>query len=173
MESKQITLISDLHVLKDDFTIKVSVIRMWNQMLFENPNEKYSIEMVLIDEQGNKIQACVPRRCIPKFEKILQENVAFLHGQAVPRRKHQLDDKQFLIAMDVVSYTGDNTTPMSEVQKNSARDICEENHLKCNLSSAFDVDDNSSMSSTKVRAIGMEDGTGKGIPKLLIPKLEK
>ncbi|KAI3505480.1 hypothetical protein L1887_27611 [Cichorium endivia] len=74
---------------------------------------------------------------------------------------------------DAVLYTGDNTTPMLEVQKSSAKDIYEENHLKRNLSSAYDVDDNSSMSSTKVCAIDMEDGMRKGIQKLLIPKLDK
>ncbi|KAI3515502.1 hypothetical protein L1887_14400 [Cichorium endivia] len=350
MESKKITLISELHVLKDDYTIKVAVIRMWNQMLFDNPNEKYSIEMILIDKQ-----ACVPRRCIPKFEKILKENVAFymensslgmqvslnklvenenklelqfktkvtrcadfrdvigyvfrcydleyyvgknnkemkklnlkledLEGRilnvtlfndyaqqmsdyATSKREevvviiviqfgkassfqeiHEnkesnnneiypgeldvllqrkfafkieisqynldkrtaaytiynltedskiileleknyyieqpLNSESFNVAMtdhasqetitmkDAVSYTGDNTTPMSEVQKNSARDICEENHLKRNLSSAFDVNDNSSMSSTKVRAIGMEDGTGKGHTKAFNSKVRK
>ncbi|KAI3507235.1 hypothetical protein L1887_22122 [Cichorium endivia] len=91
--------------------------------------------------------------------------------------------QETIVVKDVVSYTDDNTTLISDMQKSTAaspltihkttRVICQDNNLKHNLFNAYDVDGNASMSSTKLRTIGMEDGMGKGIGKLLIPKLEK
>ena len=51
MDRDNITLINDLDIQKDDFTVKVRIIRLWNQPLFKNPAQLYSIEMILMDEK--------------------------------------------------------------------------------------------------------------------------
>ncbi|XP_023736525.3 uncharacterized protein LOC111884430 [Lactuca sativa] len=56
MAQPNVTLISDLDILKDDSTIKVRVINLWNLFSFYNKDELFSIELILIDEQGTKIQ---------------------------------------------------------------------------------------------------------------------
>ncbi|KAI3507234.1 hypothetical protein L1887_22121 [Cichorium endivia] len=91
--------------------------------------------------------------------------------------------QETIVVKDVVSYTDDNTTLISDMQKSTAaspltidkttRVISQDNNLKHNLFNAYDVDGNAFMSSTKLHTIGMEDSMGKGIGKLLIPKLEK
>ena len=53
MDMNNITLINDRDIQKDDFTIKIRIIRLWNQPLFKNPTQLYSIEMILMDEEVN------------------------------------------------------------------------------------------------------------------------
>lgn len=51
MAHPDVTFIADLDVLKDDSTIKVRVINLWNLFSFYNNDELFSIELILIDEQ--------------------------------------------------------------------------------------------------------------------------
>ena len=53
MDEKNITLIDNLDIQKDDFTVKVRIIRLWSQPLFKDPEQLYSIEMILMDEEVN------------------------------------------------------------------------------------------------------------------------
>ncbi|KAJ9536465.1 hypothetical protein OSB04_un000373 [Centaurea solstitialis] len=53
MDEKNITLIDNLDIPKDDFTVKVRIIRLWSQPLFKDPEQLYSIEMILMDEVNN------------------------------------------------------------------------------------------------------------------------
>ncbi|KAJ9551086.1 hypothetical protein OSB04_015131 [Centaurea solstitialis] len=61
------TFIHNLDIQKDDFTVKVRIIRLWSQPLFKDPEQLYSIEMILMDEEGSKIHANVLQKWIPKF----------------------------------------------------------------------------------------------------------
>ncbi|KAJ9539928.1 hypothetical protein OSB04_026434 [Centaurea solstitialis] len=56
MDEKNITLIDNLDIQKDDFTVKVRIIRLWSQPLFKDPQQIYSIEMILMDEEWNKVK---------------------------------------------------------------------------------------------------------------------
>ncbi|PWA34083.1 replication protein A 70 kDa DNA-binding subunit D [Artemisia annua] len=49
------------------------IIRLWKLTVFKNPLETWKIEMVLQDEEENKIVAIVKHSFCPKFEKSLQE----------------------------------------------------------------------------------------------------
>ncbi|XP_024971924.1 uncharacterized protein LOC112510808 [Cynara cardunculus var. scolymus] len=51
MDVNNITFLEDLDIQKDDFTVKVQIVRLWKQPVFKNPDEIYSIEMILMDEQ--------------------------------------------------------------------------------------------------------------------------
>lgn len=51
MTHPDVTFIANLDVLKDDSTIKVKVINLWNLFSFYNNAELFSIELILIDEQ--------------------------------------------------------------------------------------------------------------------------
>nr|KAJ0193496.1 hypothetical protein LSAT_V11C800439910 [Lactuca sativa] len=101
MAQPDVTLISDLDVLKDDSTIKVRVINLWNLFSFYNKDELFSIELILIDEQGTKIQANVLRKNIYRFKNILKDGLAFyikcpsfasqrMNGFTLTRQDHKL-----------------------------------------------------------------------------------
>ncbi|CAI9280096.1 unnamed protein product [Lactuca saligna] len=85
---------------------------------------------------------------------------------------------------DAISFTGDNITPASNVEKSTttsplpkyrfSKVVSPNAKLKRNLSEVYDVDDPPAMSSTKVRSTIMDDGfSGHGKMELLIPKIEK
>ncbi|XP_076920318.1 uncharacterized protein LOC143581407 [Bidens hawaiensis] len=74
MEHGNITYLKDLDLARRDYTVKVRVIRLWKQPLYNNPDQFYSIEMIVVDEQGTTMQANVLRRWFPKFESLLHES---------------------------------------------------------------------------------------------------
>ncbi|CAH1451065.1 unnamed protein product [Lactuca virosa] len=71
------TLIRDLDVLKDMFTMKLRIIRLWTLEDYYNKDEIFSIQLILMDEQGNKIQGYVTNAYIYKFRKVLKEGEAY------------------------------------------------------------------------------------------------
>ncbi|CAI9300059.1 unnamed protein product [Lactuca saligna] len=50
MAERKITFIRDLDNMKDDYTLKVSIIRLWKSLSDDNPTIVRSIEMILMDE---------------------------------------------------------------------------------------------------------------------------
>ncbi|KAL7610045.1 hypothetical protein Lser_V15G13858 [Lactuca serriola] len=94
-------------------------------------------------------------------------------------------EKKFTIDQhDAISFTGDNITPASNVEKSTATSplakyrfskvVSPNADLKRNLSEVYDVDESPTMSSTKVRSTIMDDGfSGYGKMELSIPKIEK
>ncbi|GKC37149.1 nucleic acid-binding, OB-fold, replication protein A, OB domain protein [Tanacetum coccineum] len=70
-------MIKDLTSFQDDWCIKVRIIRLWKFMSFKNPLETWKIEMVLQDEEENKIVATVKESICPKFEKYFEEGKCF------------------------------------------------------------------------------------------------
>ncbi|KAK1414689.1 hypothetical protein QVD17_30439 [Tagetes erecta] len=52
-------LFNELDVAREDYTLKVRIKRLLRQPMFCNPTETYSIEMILLDEEGKRIRASV------------------------------------------------------------------------------------------------------------------
>ncbi|XP_024964348.1 uncharacterized protein LOC112504629 [Cynara cardunculus var. scolymus] len=95
MVVNNITFLEDLDIQKDDFTVKVRIVRLWKQPVFKNSDEIYSIEMILMDEQGTKIQANFLKKWVPKFRNLLQEGAAvFIKNPIIARHatKYKLID---------------------------------------------------------------------------------
>nr|KAJ0194499.1 hypothetical protein LSAT_V11C800443770 [Lactuca sativa] len=74
MAERNITLIKDLDNMKDDYTLKVSIIRLWRSISDVNPNIIKSIEMILMDKMCTKIRVSVYRRDFRRFESKLKED---------------------------------------------------------------------------------------------------
>ena len=51
MAAGDFTLIRDLDVLKDIFTMKLRVIRLWTLDSYYNKNELFFVELILMDEE--------------------------------------------------------------------------------------------------------------------------
>ncbi|XP_024963578.1 uncharacterized protein LOC112503817 [Cynara cardunculus var. scolymus] len=95
MAVNNITFIQDLDIQKDDFTVKVRIVRLWKQPVFKNPNEIYFFEMILMDKHGTKIQANVPQKRVPKFRNLIQEGATiFVKNPTIARHasKYMLTD---------------------------------------------------------------------------------
>ncbi|XP_076960139.1 uncharacterized protein LOC143636432 [Bidens hawaiensis] len=75
MASSKITLFKDLNNQMSDFILKGRVIRLWRQPANKRPSETYSIELILLDTQGSKIQVTVLNQYVSKFKRYLQERL--------------------------------------------------------------------------------------------------
>ncbi|CAI9288259.1 unnamed protein product [Lactuca saligna] len=117
MAHPNVTLIADLDVLKDDSTIKVKVINLWNLFSFYNNDELFSIELILIDEQGTKIQANVTRKNIYRFKNILKDGLTFyikcpsfasqrMGGFTLTRQDHKLSFVHETVVTECHDFSG-------------------------------------------------------------------
>ncbi|CAI9302930.1 unnamed protein product [Lactuca saligna] len=61
MDPTEITMINDLGLSNDNYTIKVRIIRLWKQTTWSKPHETRQIGMILMDEEGNKIECTVDK----------------------------------------------------------------------------------------------------------------
>ncbi|XP_076935569.1 replication protein A 70 kDa DNA-binding subunit B-like [Bidens hawaiensis] len=77
MEPKNLIKLRELDATKTNYTIKVRVVRLWRKPNNKNPNEIWSIEMIIMDEEGTKMQASVFKTYFPKFEEHLRENECY------------------------------------------------------------------------------------------------
>ncbi|KAD4585515.1 hypothetical protein E3N88_23116 [Mikania micrantha] len=76
--ASEITMLNNLDVSINDYIIKVRILRKWKQPDRKYPNEDYSIETILIDEEGNKIHGHVLKKWFFRFEKYLNESDCLL-----------------------------------------------------------------------------------------------
>nr|KAJ0217159.1 hypothetical protein LSAT_V11C300147710 [Lactuca sativa] len=76
MTDRNVTFISDLDNMRDDYTLKVCIMRLWRSVSKVNPTVVKSIEMILMDEMGTKIQASVYPKDFQKFDSKLKEDEA-------------------------------------------------------------------------------------------------
>ncbi|CAH1417396.1 unnamed protein product [Lactuca virosa] len=71
---EHITPINEIYSIKEDFTIKVRIIRLWTQKSKFDPNETYSIEIILMDEEGSKIHVSCGKKWFSKLQRYLKED---------------------------------------------------------------------------------------------------
>ncbi|CAH1430826.1 unnamed protein product [Lactuca virosa] len=89
MADRNITLIKDLDNMKDDYTLKVSIIRLWRSLSDVNPIIFKSIEMILMDEMCTKIRASVYPRDFQRFESKLKEDQAvYIRSPTIPPNRY-------------------------------------------------------------------------------------
>ncbi|CAH1435803.1 unnamed protein product [Lactuca virosa] len=73
---EDITPVKEIDSIKDDFTIKVRIIRLWTQKSKFDANDTYSIETILMDKEGRKIHASCLKKWFPKFQRYLKEDTS-------------------------------------------------------------------------------------------------
>ncbi|KAF5766284.1 putative nucleic acid-binding protein [Helianthus annuus] len=73
MEQPAITLLKNLNLNQDDYTIKVRIVRLWSRAAFNDSRKVYCYDMILMDEEGTKIQAFVLAKTAREYEHLLKE----------------------------------------------------------------------------------------------------
>ncbi|GJS08321.1 nucleic acid-binding, OB-fold, replication protein A, OB domain protein [Tanacetum coccineum] len=76
MDTK-LTKVSELTPFRDDWKVKVRVIRLWKLPDFSNPLVTYSLDMVLMDEEGTKIHATVKKSLVSDFDSQLEQGQCY------------------------------------------------------------------------------------------------
>ncbi|KAK9075013.1 hypothetical protein SSX86_003332 [Deinandra increscens subsp. villosa] len=78
MEQTKFNFISDLDVCKDDFILKVRVIRAWRKPMYNNASVTHTIEIIMVDEHGDRIQSNCLFKLFDKFEQFFVEGNVLL-----------------------------------------------------------------------------------------------
>ncbi|KAK1424373.1 hypothetical protein QVD17_19702 [Tagetes erecta] len=73
MESNQITMLNNIDVRVAEFTINIRIIRLWRKKSHQNLNLTYSIEMIVIDEEGTRMHFNCLSKFFSRFETFLKE----------------------------------------------------------------------------------------------------
>ncbi|KAJ0431310.1 putative nucleic acid-binding, replication factor A [Helianthus annuus] len=73
MENPPITSLNELDVTKTDVTIKVRILKLWKLLSFKVKNAIHAVELILMDEEGTKIQASVGGNYLVKYGRFLVE----------------------------------------------------------------------------------------------------
>ncbi|XP_035843707.1 uncharacterized protein LOC118490288 [Helianthus annuus] len=77
MDENNVSMLNNLDWRSKLFTIKVKVLRLWMRVNPKREGEILAIEMVVMDEQGTKMQATVWNKFMKKHEILLQGNESY------------------------------------------------------------------------------------------------
>ncbi|XP_035838188.1 replication protein A 70 kDa DNA-binding subunit A-like [Helianthus annuus] len=73
MENHNITMLRAVDAFQEQFSVKVRVIRVWEHPERRNPSQLYSFDMIIMDEEGTKMEATCLNRVLPQFRPSLVE----------------------------------------------------------------------------------------------------
>ncbi|CAH1427778.1 unnamed protein product [Lactuca virosa] len=79
MDPTEITMINDLGLSNDNYTIKVRIIRLWKQTIWAKPHETRQIGMILMDEEGNKIECTVDKSYVILGQTLEEYADVYIH----------------------------------------------------------------------------------------------
>ncbi|XP_021980551.1 uncharacterized protein LOC110876697 [Helianthus annuus] len=77
MDKNRVTFLNNLDWRSKLFTIKVNVLRLWIPVNPKREGETLGIEMVVMDEQGTRMQATVSSKFMKKHEILLNEHECY------------------------------------------------------------------------------------------------
>ncbi|KAL9995615.1 putative nucleic acid-binding, replication factor A [Helianthus debilis subsp. tardiflorus] len=88
MANMNVTFLNQLNVDSKNVTIKVKIVKLWRRPMKDNKNETWSIEMILMDEQGTKVTASCLQKFFPRFKKhLIQDDCLFIHRPSLAENK--------------------------------------------------------------------------------------
>ncbi|KAL4564644.1 hypothetical protein LXL04_028711 [Taraxacum kok-saghyz] len=73
-----ITMIRDLDANKEEYTLKVRIIHLWNFTAWGNPQDIHGIGMVLLDGQGDKIERMLKNHITSNGKRFLKNMDQFI-----------------------------------------------------------------------------------------------
>ncbi|KAL2921230.1 Replication protein A 70 kDa DNA-binding subunit B [Bienertia sinuspersici] len=71
--AQSINMINDFTPINEIWKIKVRIILFWEVPNYKNPNVVDSIELVLVDEKGSRIQASIRKIIMQRFSNMVKE----------------------------------------------------------------------------------------------------
>ncbi|KAJ1376758.1 hypothetical protein SESBI_49607 [Sesbania bispinosa] len=62
---------------RQNWRLKVKLVRVWNMCVVATPNDPYAMQMVFVDEEGRKIEVVVQKQYMKKFAQCLVEGEVY------------------------------------------------------------------------------------------------
>ncbi|KAJ1430916.1 Nucleic acid-binding, OB-fold [Sesbania bispinosa] len=72
-----IDMVRNICGVKDSWRLKVRVVRLWKSCSKNDPKKVFSLEMVLVDAEGARIQASIRKPMIRKFADVVVEGEVY------------------------------------------------------------------------------------------------
>ncbi|KAJ0580916.1 putative nucleic acid-binding protein [Helianthus annuus] len=73
MEQAAITLLNNLDLNVDNYTIRIRIVRLWTRADFNNARKVYCYDMIVMDSEGTKMQAFVLAKNASGYQHLLEE----------------------------------------------------------------------------------------------------
>ncbi|XP_035845749.1 uncharacterized protein LOC110940223 [Helianthus annuus] len=73
MEEGAITLLNNLDLNVDNYTIRIRIVRLWTRADFNNARKVYCYDMIVMDSEGTKMQAFVLAKNASGYQHLLEE----------------------------------------------------------------------------------------------------
>ncbi|KAJ0514162.1 putative nucleic acid-binding protein [Helianthus annuus] len=73
MEQDAITLLNNLDLNVDNYTIRIRIVRLWTRADFNNARKVYCYDMIVMDSEGTKMQAFVLAKNASGYQRLLEE----------------------------------------------------------------------------------------------------
>ncbi|KAJ0753335.1 putative transcription factor B3-Domain family [Helianthus annuus] len=73
MEEGAITLLNNLDLNVDNYTIRIRIVRLWTRADFNNARKVYCYDMIFMDSEGTKMQAFVLAKNASGYQHLLEE----------------------------------------------------------------------------------------------------
>ncbi|XP_076885787.1 uncharacterized protein LOC143535409 [Bidens hawaiensis] len=84
----QITMLNKLDVSTKVFNVKVRIIRLWKNMSYMLQGQVHTVEMVLVDEEGNKMLGSIINEHWQNFKNLIELNSTILITKASLAENH-------------------------------------------------------------------------------------
>ncbi|TKY71350.1 replication factor-A carboxy-terminal domain protein [Spatholobus suberectus] len=69
--------VKDIYLGKQAWSLLIRVIHIWNMTPVHDQSNPFTVEMVLIDDEGSKIQAPIRKPMLRKFNGCVKERVIY------------------------------------------------------------------------------------------------
>ncbi|XP_057418322.1 replication protein A 70 kDa DNA-binding subunit A-like [Lotus japonicus] len=109
--ARRVNMISEINDSISTLKLQVRVMSLWEVMKFENNAEVQSLEMLLIDEEGDKIQATANDSHINKYRSSIIEGNCYLIGNLTVSK----NNGRYKVTRHNFRLFFQNTTAMKEV----------------------------------------------------------
>ncbi|XP_076916970.1 uncharacterized protein LOC143576812 [Bidens hawaiensis] len=73
MDTKKFTMLNDLGDANEKSVLLVRVLRKWINHVLDKPLFIISLDLILQDEEGNKVHASIPKKFISYFDNKIKE----------------------------------------------------------------------------------------------------
>ncbi|RYR68172.1 hypothetical protein Ahy_A03g014649 [Arachis hypogaea] len=110
--------IVDINPTINNLCVCIRVIRLWTLPSYENSPLPYSIEMVWLDDDGEKIHASVKRAFVSRFVNLLEEGISYqirYFGVGLNNGYFKTTHHEYFVSFDTLNAPGYDCTYLVDV----------------------------------------------------------
>ncbi|XP_077252562.1 replication protein A 70 kDa DNA-binding subunit B-like [Tasmannia lanceolata] len=111
-------LLKELHKDKQDWQIHVRITRMWDAVNIKSNNELISLELILLDEEGEHIQASIKKKSTHQFRALLEEGHVYVIKNFIvvdSKNEYRIVSDKYMINFHEITFVKEKMTESDEI----------------------------------------------------------